>query len=107
MRFPRPMTQTQGANRTLPHTRHLINPGQKAARKALNPGSICLANLGVRECVRVFSCRVDVYKILIRLCILEQKWKYVFSSSSSPVMILLPRGTLKLHTQYSVSREKY
>lgn len=61
----------------------------------------------VRECVRVFSCWVDVYKILIRLCILEQKWKYVFFSSSSPVMVSLPRGTLKLHTQYSVSREKY
>lgn len=80
------MTQTQGANMrpfhcvTLPHTRHLINTGQKAARKTLNPGSICPANLGVRECVPVFSCLVDVYKILIRLCILEQKWKYVFFS---------------------------
>lgn len=60
------MTQTQGANMrpfqcvTLPHTRHLINPGQKTARKALNPGSIYPANLGVRECVPVFSCWVCV-----------------------------------------------
>lgn len=93
---------------TPPHTRHLLNTGQKPARKVLNPGSICPANLGVHECVRVFSCRVNVYKILIRLCILEQKWKYVFFFFFlSPVMVSLPRGTLKLHTQYSVSRKKY
>ena len=29
-------------------------------------------------CVCVFSCWVNVYKILIRLCVLEQRWKYIF-----------------------------
>lgn len=77
---------------TPPHTRHLINTGQKAARKAFNPEPICLANLGVYECVRVFSCRVNVYKILISLCMLEQKWKYV---SPNPCNGLSSPGDIK------------